>query len=146
MFFLKPLCFCPSLTSIYSITSAAVTLPKQLDSAQVSFIMQYLAIRSVGRDPSTFKSASLICTYLPQYYLVDQSCQYLSHGPKRPSQVPDTTPAEERPSIPLRTQLPLCTPLVPLQFQLHYIHLLSWESCHKTYPSISPTGRWNHLD
>ena len=52
IFLRKPRCACPSLTSIYSSTSSAVTLPKQLDSAQVSLIVQYRAILSVGREPS----------------------------------------------------------------------------------------------
>ena len=52
IFLRKPRWACPSFTSIYSSTSSAVTLPKQLDSAQVSFMMQYRAILSVGREPS----------------------------------------------------------------------------------------------
>ena len=55
MFFLKPLCAWPSLTSICSMTSSAEKLPKQLDSAQTSLIVQYLAILSVGSEPSTQK-------------------------------------------------------------------------------------------
>ena len=56
MFLRNPRWAWPSFTSIYSSTSSAVTLPKQLDSAQVSFITQYRAILSVGREPSKVES------------------------------------------------------------------------------------------